>query len=34
MLIHRYSEEKNLYHETANATNRRGKDPALMAGFF
>jgi hypothetical protein len=33
MVIHRYSEEKNLYHETANASNRQGKDSALMPGF-
>jgi hypothetical protein len=34
MVIRRCSEEKNLYHETANVTNRHGKNAPLMAGFF
>jgi hypothetical protein len=33
-VIHRYPEEKNLYHETANATNVHGHDAALTLGIF
>jgi hypothetical protein len=34
MVIHRYPEEKNLYHETANATNGDSRDSALTLGIF
>jgi hypothetical protein len=34
MVIHRYPEEKNLYHETVNATNGHGGDSALTLGIF